>query len=429
MSPIDTRQSLENLKLERDAIALYDALAAVEKEPHRATAFRTIAGNERRHADVWATKLRELGTAVPEADAPRLRVRIIILLARLFGTRSVADLVQALEGDEENAYTAQGSPEVEAIAADEREHAEIWRRLQAGEVPAGAPGNGSAASATAASTTATNTSAASATAAPAAPSGIARQFGGDVGAGLARAAAATQPTQIARAERWHRAGRSGTLRAVIFGVSDGLVSNLSLVMGVAGASPDPPFILLAGIAGLLAGSFSMAAGEYISMQSQRELYERQIALERAELEAMPAEEEAELAAIYRSKGFTPDEASRIASRIFRDPQTALDTLAREELGLDPDELGSPWGAAIGSFLAFAGGAVVPVVPYLVATGTGAFVASLAVSFVALFAVGAGVSLLTGRSTLFSGARQVAIGAAAAAVTFFVGRLIGVSVGG
>ncbi len=250
-----------------------------------------------------------------------------------------------------------------------------------------------------------------------------------MGAGLARAAAATQPTQIARAERWHRAGRSGTLRAVIFGVSDGLVSNLSLVMGVAGASPDPHFILLAGIAGLLAGSFSMAAGEYISMQSQRELYERQIALERAELEAMPAEEEAELAAIYRSKGFTPDEASRIASRIFRDPQTALDTLAREELGLDPDELGSPWGAAIGSFLAFAGGAVVPVVPYLVATGTGAFVASLAVSFVALFAVGAGVSLLTGRSTLFSGARQVAIGAAAAAVTFLVGRLIGVSVGG
>jgi VIT1/CCC1 family predicted Fe2+/Mn2+ transporter/rubrerythrin len=428
VSPIDTRQSLENLKLERDAIALYDALAAVEKEPHRATAFRTIAGNERRHADVWATKLRELGTAVPEADAPRLRVRIIILLARLFGTRSVADLVQALEGDEENAYTAQGSPEVEASAADERAHVEIWRRLQAGEVPAGAAGNGSAAGATPASTTPTNTSAAGARA-PAAPIGIARQFGDDVGAGLARAAAATQPTQIARAERWHRAGRSGTLRAVIFGVSDGLVSNLSLVMGVAGASPDPHFILLAGIAGLLAGSFSMAAGEYISMQSQRELYERQIALERAELEAMPAEEEAELAAIYRSKGFTPDEASRIASRIFRDPQTALDTLAREELGLDPDELGSPWGAAIGSFLAFAGGAVVPVVPYLVATGTGAFVASLAVSFVALFAVGAGVSLLTGRSTLFSGARQVAIGAAAAAVTFLVGRLIGVSVGG
>jgi len=416
VSPIDTRQSLENLKLERDAIALYDALAAVEKEPHRATAFRTIAGNERRHADVWATKLRELGAAVPEADAPRLRVRIIILLARLFGTRSVADLVQALEGDEENAYTAQGSPEVEAIAADEREHAEIWRRLQAGEVPGGAAGNGSAASATAAS-------------ASAAASGIARQFGDDVGAGLARAAAATQPTQIARAERWHRAGRSGTLRAVIFGVSDGLVSNLSLVMGVAGASPDPHFILLAGIAGLLAGSFSMAAGEYISMQSQRELYERQIALERAELEAMPAEEEAELAAIYRSKGFTPDEASRIASRIFPDPQTALDTLAREELGLDPDELGSPWGAATGSFIAFGIGAAIPVAPYVLAPGGAAFPLAIGLSITALFAVGAGVSLLTGRSAWFSGGRQVLIGATAAIVTYVVGLAIGVTVAG
>src|SRR5205085_3077053 len=143
-----------------------------------------------------------------------------------------------------------------------------------------------------------------------------------------------------------------------------LVSNLSLVMGVAGASGQPHFILLAGIAGLLAGAFSMAAGEYISMQSQRELYERQIALERAELEAMPEEEEAELAAVYRSKGFTDEEAQRIAHRIFGDPEAALNTLIREELGLDPDQLGSPYGAAAGSFVAFALGAVVPVVPYL-----------------------------------------------------------------
>ena len=137
-------------------------------------------------------------------------------------------------------------------------------------------------------------------------------------------------------------------------------------MGVAGAATaaEPRFILLAGIAGLLAGSFSMAAGEYISMQSQRELFERQIALERAEMEAMPEEEEAELAATYRSKGFTPDEAARIAHRIFQDPATALDTLVREELGLDPDQLGSPIGAAGGSFVAFAIGASIPVIPYL-----------------------------------------------------------------
>ena len=193
------------------------------------------------------------------------------------------------------------------------------------------------------------------------------------------------------------------------------MSNLSLVMGVAGASTgSPQFILLAGIAGLLAGAFSMAAGEYISMQSQRELFERQIALERAEMEAMPEEEEAELAATYRSKGFTPEEATRIAHRIFADPETALDTLVREELGLDPDQLGSPVGAAVGSFVAFAVGAAVPVLPFLFGGGTAVLAISLILSLAALFAVGAAVSLLTGRGMLFSGVRQLLIGLAAAA---------------
>jgi VIT1/CCC1 family predicted Fe2+/Mn2+ transporter len=222
------------------------------------------------------------------------------------------------------------------------------------------------------------------------------------------------------------------LRAVIFGVSDGLVSNLALVMGVAGAanaaSSNDRFILLAGIAGLLAGAFSMAAGEYISMQSQRELFERQIALERAEMEAMPEEEEAEMAAIYRAKGFQEDEAKAIAHRLFQDPERALDQLIREELGLDPDELGSPLGAAGGSFAAFAVGAFIPVLPFLIG-GPLAFGASIVLSLVALFAVGAGVSLLTGRGVLFSGARQVGIGAVAAVVTYIVGSLIGVSVAG
>jgi VIT1/CCC1 family predicted Fe2+/Mn2+ transporter len=199
-------------------------------------------------------------------------------------------------------------------------------------------------------------------------------------------------------------------------------------MGIAGASGgEGSFVLLAGIAGLLAGSFSMAAGEYISMQSQRELFERQIALERAELEAMPQEEQAELAQVYRAKGFTESEAATIAERMFQDPQHALDTLVREELGLDPDQLGSALGAAGGSFVAFAMGALVPVIPYLLAPGSSAFVLSLGLSIAALFAVGAGVSLLTGRSMLFSGARQVLIGAAAAVVTYAVGLAIGVAV--
>jgi VIT1/CCC1 family predicted Fe2+/Mn2+ transporter/rubrerythrin len=395
MPPIDLEQSLANLKLERDAIALYDALSRIEKEPRRASAFRTIAGNERRHAAIWADKLRDLGAPIPEAGGPRLRVRTILFLAQLFGTHAVRDMVQALEGDEENLYNAQASPEVEAIAADEREHAEIWRRIST---------DGARRDADAAATVAEGRAQAN---------------------GRARGIAAAG--QIAAGERWHRAGRSGTLRAVIFGVSDGLVSNLSLVMGVAGASQGQGhFILLAGVAGLLAGSFSMAAGEYISMQSQRELFERQIALERAELEAMPEEEQAELAAVYRAKGFTVSEAATIAERMFRDPQHALDTLVREELGLDPDELGSAWGAAFGSFVAFAVGAVIPVVPYVVGTGSAAFVAAIVLSLAALFAVGAGVSLLTGRGLVFSGMRQVLIGTAAAAVTYVVGLAIGVA---
>ena len=378
MSP-DPVQSLANLRLERDAILLYDALAAIEKDPQRAAAFTRIAANERRHAAVWASKLGEAGVDVPAAPTrPRPRVAFIVLLARIFGTRAVSDLVTALEGDEEETYEAQtATPEIEAIAADEREHAEIWRRLKDPDYH--------------------------------------------------------PDRDIAAREKWHRSGRSGTLRAVIFGVSDGLVSNLALVMGVAGASSQTEapghFILLAGIAGLLAGAFSMAAGEYISMQSQRELFERQIALERAEMEAMPEEEEAEMAALYRQKGFREDEAKAIAHRLFEDPERALDQLIREELGLDPDELGSPIGASFGSFVAFAIGAFVPVLPYLVGTGVVAFIAAIAMSLVALFAVGAAVSLLTGRGILFSGIRQVAIGAAAAIVTYGVGTIIGVSVGG
>lgn len=390
MATIDIPTSLDNLKLERDAIALYDALATIERDEGRRAAFERIAGNERRHADVWAAKLTELGADVPAASGPRVRVRVIILLARAFGTKSVAEMVKSLEGDEEAIYGAQGAgPEVAAIAADEREHAAIWERLDAG--PAVDPRRD----------------------------------------GVAVARSARSAAEIGEREAWHRrSGRSGTLRAVIFGVSDGLVSNLALVMGVAGAAAsDPRFILLAGIAGLLAGAFSMAAGEYISMQSQRELFERQIALERAEIAAMPEEEEAELAASYRAKGFAPDEAARIAKRIFADPDRALDALVREELGLDPDELGSPIGAAAGSFVAFAAGAIVPVIPFLIGGGTTAIVASLVLSLVALFAVGAAVSLLTGRGLLFSGFRQLALGLAAAVVTFAIGSIIGVSTAG
>jgi len=233
----------------------------------------------------------------------------------------------------------------------------------------------------------------------------------------------------AASERRHRALRSGgNLRAAVFGVNDGLVSNASLILGIAGAQSDPKFVLLAGVAGLAAGAFSMAAGEYVSVRSQRELYEHQIGLERDELAQYPEAEAEELALIYAAKGLPKRDASRLAKKIVADPDHALDTLAREELGLDPSALGSPWGAATASFAAFAAGALVPLAPYLVGTGAHAFTLSLATSAVALFAIGMLLSLFTGRRAWYSGFRMLAIGAAAGGVTYALGRALGVAIG-
>jgi VIT1/CCC1 family predicted Fe2+/Mn2+ transporter len=233
---------------------------------------------------------------------------------------------------------------------------------------------------------------------------------------------------IARGERWHRADGSGALRATIFGVSDGLVSNSALVMGVAGGQAKGRAILLAGLAGLLAGSFSMGAGEYVSVRSQREMFEREIDLEAEELHEMPEEEAQELALIYRAKGVPKSEAEELARRISAEPSTALDTMAREELGINPEDLGSPWRVAVSSSASFAVGALVPVVPYLIGSGTAAFVAAIAAGALALVVIGAGVGLITGRSMSRGAARQLLIGAGAAAVTFGVGTVLHAAVG-
>jgi len=219
--------------------------------------------------------------------------------------------------------------------------------------------------------------------------------------------------------------KSGALRAAIFGVNDGLVSNLSLIMGVTAAGASNRVILLAGIAGLLAGAFSMGAGEYISMRVQREVFERLLQFEAHELATTPEAELHELTDIFHRKGLSPDLAVRVAEELSKDPDVALETHAREELGLDPDEgLGSPWGAALASFATFCFGALVPLVPFLVATG-GAL-ASAVLSGLALFGVGGAASALTARPLLFAGLRQLAIGAAAAAVTYGVGSLFHVN---
>jgi VIT1/CCC1 family predicted Fe2+/Mn2+ transporter len=360
----------ELLASERDAAALYSRLAEAETG-ERQQIFRDLAAIERKHAGHWESKLREAGSEVPAPGRPSLRTRLLGAAAGRLSVSAVLPLIERTERADAGVYDDE--PDATAgMAADERSHARTLAHLIDGGKP--------------------------------------------------------DPTaQIRRREAWHRGDRSGTLRAAVFGISDGLVSNTALVMGFAGSGVSRTVTLLAGIAGLLAGSFSMAAGEYISMSSQREMYEREILLEQAELEEKPEEEHAELVLIYRAKGLSRAEAERLADQIMADHDVALDTLAREELGLDPDGLGNPWYAAISSLLSFAIGAFVVIVPYLAGSGVAAALTAIGLALVAMFAVGAGIGALNGRSPVRMGLRQVFAGALAAAVTYGVGHLIGAHV--
>ncbi len=234
------------------------------------------------------------------------------------------------------------------------------------------------------------------------------------------------PTGAGGVEPSGSAGKSGALRAAIFGINDGLLTNTSLIMGFAGASQSRAVIVLAGISGLLAGAFSMGSGEYVSMRVQREVLERLLHLEAHELGNDPDTERLELAEIYEKKGFPPDLATRVATELMRDPKIALETHAREELGIDPNEgLGSPWGAAISSFVMFAFGALLPLIPFFFRGGGAAVITAGVIAAVSLIAVGALTSLLTGRNPVFSAGRQLLIGVLAALVTYGIGRLVGV----
>lgn len=357
------------LASERDAAVLYSRLADTETG-ERQQIFRELADIERKHAAHWEGKLRGAGAAVPPPGRPSLRTRLLGVAARRLSTRSVLPLIERAEKADAGVYDADPDA-APGMAADERAHAKIIGRLIQGGKP-------------------------------------------------------DPRTQISRREPWHRGDRSGALRAGVFGVSDGLVSNTALVMGFAGSGTSRTVTLLAGVAGLLAGSFSMAAGEYVSMSSQREMYEREISLEAAELAEKPQEERDELVLIYRAKGVERADAERMADRIMADREVALDTLTREELGLDPEALGSPWSAAASSLLAFAVGAFVVVVPYLFGGGTAALLTAIGLAVAALFAVGATIGAVNGRSVLHSGLRQVVAGALAAGITFGVGHLIGTS---
>lgn len=242
-------------------------------------------------------------------------------------------------------------------------------------------------------------------------------------------AAHPMPTSVEQVGHRHmRMTAGGNLRAAVFGVNDGLVSNAGLIMGVAGAAVEPRLVLLAGTAGLLAGAFSMAAGEYVSVRSQREMYEYQIGLERDELAQYPEEEAEELALIYNARGLPMEEARRIAREIFKDPDHALDTLAREELGLNPDDLGSPWGAAAASFLAFAAGAVIPLLPFLFLTGGAVVGWSAALAGAGLMGIGMLTTLFTGRRALWGGLRMLLIGGGAGLASYWLGHWLGVRLG-
>ena len=236
------------------------------------------------------------------------------------------------------------------------------------------------------------------------------------------------PATVADIDSRHRRGQSGTLRAGVFGVNDGLVSNTCLILGIAGALSDPRVVALTGAAGLLAGAFSMAAGEFVSMRAQRELYEYQIVQEKAELERYPVEEAEELALIYNARGVPMEDARRMTLRMIQNPEQALNTLAREELGLNPDELGSPWGAAVSSFVAFCLGAALPLAPFLIGFGASTLHVTGVVACVALFVIGAILSLFSGRNAFYGGARMLIIGAGAGILTFAIGTALGVGIG-
>ncbi|WP_423745814.1 VIT1/CCC1 transporter family protein [Haladaptatus sp. SPP-AMP-3] len=372
VDPDDAKRWRANWQDEVDGAALYRAMAESESIPELAELYENLAATEAEHADFWAAKLDDADEPVG-LPTPSRRARTLAWLARRFGAAFVLPAVRGSEIGGSAAYAAQADAGT-TLADDERSHARLLSQL---DTPSGVEGG-----------------------------------------------------TLARLEGRHRATSGNALRAAVLGANDGLVSNLSLVMGVAGAALSPNSILITGLAGLLAGAGSMAMGEWLSVQSSRELFQRQIAVEADELAEVPEEEETELALIYRAKGLSEEQADELAAQIVSDRETALDTLAREELGIDPEGLGgSAWEAAGSSFVLFALGAVVPVAPFAAFAGLTAVGVSLLASAAALFVIGAGITLLTGRSVLYSGGRQVLIGLAAAALTFGVGRLIGVTIAG
>ena len=365
----DIRRYRNNLKEEVDGQGLYLLLADAEDDPNLKEVFKRLASSEKGHIDLWREKLREAGAEVPEFR-PRMQVRVLGWLARRFGTGFVTPLVERMELNAVTMYDDQPEAIEKGLPLSERSHARLFQEL-------------------------------------------ARQPGRSV--------------DVARIEGRHRSASGNALRAAVLGANDGLVSNLSLIMGVAGADPGREFVVLAGMAGLLAGAISMALGEWISVLSGREAFNRQVEIEREELEVNPEEERAELVLIYQAKGLSEEAARLTADRVFQNPETALDTLVREELGMAEDSAASPSVAATTSFLLFAVGALLPALPWFFADGGLAIGLSLGLGAAGLFVLGAAVTLWTGRSALYSGGRQLILGLVAAGITYGIGSAVGIAI--
>lgn len=375
MNKQDRHRFQANWQAESEAVFLYRKLGANEPNPRLKEVYERLAANEEKHVAIWAGKLRE-GGFEPKGFRPGLKTRVLALLAKRLGAGSVIPLIASIEKGAAGEYAGQGDAEVPSLVRDESSHARVFSYL-------------------------------------------------------ARSGSGLEGAEVARFEGRHRTG-GNALRAGVLGANDGLVSVFCIVMGVAGAAGagsavGGSAVLVTGVAGLLACALSMALGEWLSVQNARELYQNQLKIESQELEEAPEEEKEELILIYQAKGVDRAQAERMADQIFQDKAATLDTLAREELAIDPNELGgSAWEAAFTSFVLCLVGGIIPVFPYFFWTGTEGLLASALSSTVGLFVLGFISSLITGLNWVWGGARQILFGVAAAAVTYGIGHLIGVN---
>jgi len=359
-----------NIQTEVDAGFLYQKLAEHEPDPSIANVFRKMSEIENEHAAAFA---RKANIPLETLMKPSWRARTINAIGKIFGYNYVLGVLMETEKSISNAVIKQKRSGNQDITGTETTHIKILRSVLEKQDKVSGP-------------------------------------------------------QISKFESRHRSVGGNAIRAAVLGGNDGLISNFSLVMGIAGASTNQESVLLAGVAGLLAGSLSMAMGEWISVRSSQELYQNQMQIEMEELETSPESEKKELALIYMAKGIPEGQAHQIAEDLMKDKNHAHDIMVKEELGIDPEELkGSAVEAALYSFILFAIGAVIPVLPFMFTNGMQAVILSVALSTIGLFVIGAAITLFTGRNVWYSGLRQVLFGLSAAAVTFVIGKIIGVSV--